>query len=402
MRKFVYILLSCLMLLGCTKDAMKAPQKNEIPEEVEASPIDVVKALEAIGYENRDNYCIKKIENQGNAFLYVFIPQSGAFQMVELPTLRTYTENVHIDSDTYINTIMNEELVQAKLNPSLFETNEEFVTVDYTSYLEEYEMVNLHQLFLEHSYKEENGFYVKHFEDYSLAINVKGRAITLYTNNTYYRYLSDHSGKKYSLENGYCTYNNYLDYSDNCFNSDIEEITSHYDNKVEPELLRLGLHLYDLDLYYNAMLEKKWGEVRSFEPERFPVFNKEIYTPDPDSEEYVNVMLSKRGAAFTDYLIQVDYKGTQARLYYEDKTFTLANSNAVYYFGLDKGYYNGCSYDFKNGKGNCTEEQKKELKEVKSALYGLLDRAHLNMNELQLCFNVTNKFDKNIPNEVGG
>lgn len=401
MRKIVYILISCLLLLGCSKDDIKKPV-NTVIDETQPNPVDVGEALLAVGYEAIDNAYVRKMQDHGNDFLYAFFPSSGDFQMIELPTLRIYGENVRVDSDTYVNSIMNEQLVQAKLNPSLFGEESIDLSFDTSSFVNEYSMVNLHQLFLNSGYKEENGFYEKHFDGYSLAFNVKGRAITLYTDGTYYRYLSDSTGMKYGLYGGYCSYNLYDNLVNNCVNGDVDEITSYYDSLVHPELVKLGLHLYDLDLYYNAMLELKWDEVRFFEPNRFPTFDASVYTPDPESESYFNLMLSYRGATFNDYYISVGYGSTKAIFYYEDKTFSLADSDAVYNFGIDVGFYDGCSYDFETGKGSCSEAKVSELKRVKNAMYAVLDRAHLNTNELQLCFNVTGKYDKTIATEVGG
>lgn len=401
MRKIVYIVISCLLLLGCSKENINAPTNNEY-EEVQPTTIDVGNSLISIGYEPFDMAYVRKSEDHGNDFLYVFYPSSGDFQMIELPSLRVYKENVRVDSDSYVNSIMNQQLVHAKLNPSVFGNETLSTFIDASSYIEEYTMMNLHQVLLNSGYKETNGFYEKHFDGYSLAFNVKGKAINLYKDGIFYRYLSDSTGMKYGLEEGYCSYNVYEHLEDNCIDEDVSEITSYYDSLVHPELVRLGLHLYDLDLYYDAMLNLKWGEVRVFEPNRFPTFDKSIFTPDPESESYFNLMLSYRNAVFTDYSISVNYGGTRGIFYYEDKTFTLVNSSAVYNFGSDVGFCDGCSYNFKNGRGTCSDAKVAEIVRVKNAMYGVLDRANLNANELNLCFNVTGKYDKTIATEVGG
>lgn len=402
MRKIVYIVLSCLLLLGCSKESINQPTNNNDFEESRPNSVDVGTALVSIGYESVDNVYVRRSEDHGNDFLYVFYPTSGDFQMIELPSLRVYKENVRVDSDTYVNSIMNQQLVHAKLNPSLFGNEVVDASFDASSYIQEYTMLNLHQVFLNSGYKESNGFYEKHFDGYSLAFNVKGKAITLYKNGTFYRYLSDSTGLKYGLTEGYCSYNLYKDLVDNCVSEDVNEITSHYDSIVHPELVRLGLRLFDLDVYYDAMVKLKWDEVRKFEPNRFPLFDKSIFTPDPESESYFNLMLSYRDAIFTDYSISVKYGNTNGVFYYEDKTFKLTNSKAVYNFGNDIGFYDGCSYNFKNGKGSCNDAKISEIINVKNAMYGVLDRANLNVNELQLCFNVTGKYDKTIATEVGG
>lgn len=397
MRKFLTILISNLLLFGCSN------QVNEISNDninQEPQIMDVSVALSEIGYEIVGDYCVKYIEDQGTEFLYVFSMPSGEFQMIELPTLRTYSENVRIDRNNYINTIMNEELVQAKVTSDLFGNENTTIELDVNSYLKEYTMQNLHQVFLKNGYHEENGFYVKHFDNYSLAINVKGRAITLYKDLAYYRYLSDHSGKSYSLKEGYCTYNSFTNQRDNCYDLDVDRITYNYETFVKPELQQMNLQLYDLDIYYDAMMKLKWDNVRFFEPDRFPTFNRDIYTPDPDSKAYVLGMFERKGAKLSNYTIEISYKDTKGIFYYEDKTFTLANSDALYSFGLDKGFFNGCYYDFESSKGDCGTQAVKELKELKNTMYRILDSVGLNINELHLCFNVTDKFDKNIPNEV--
>lgn len=225
MRKIIYILISCLLLLGCSKDDIKKPEKPVI-DEIQPSPVDVGEALLTVGYENINNVYVRKVQDHDNDFLYAFFPSSGDFQMIELPTLRIYGGNVRDDSDTNVNSIMNEQLVQAKLNPSLFGRESMDLSFDASSFVSEYSMVNLHQVFLNNGYEEENGFYEKHFDGYSLAFNVKGKAINLYTDGTYYRYLSDSTGMKYGLHGGYCSYNLYDNLMNNCVNRDVEDQTT--------------------------------------------------------------------------------------------------------------------------------------------------------------------------------
>ena len=260
------------------------------------------------------------------------------------------------------------------------------------------ESVNVYKLLTDNGYENQNGYYVKTFDFGKMAFNLKQRTVTLSLNDedVYYQYSPDFSYHLYSYADGECTYNKYAGISTNCYNSDKIKIEEAYKNYIEKELKELDIQLYDLELYYNSMINNgSWSTYQANRYDVYPTLNSNIVNVDEDLATYVYKEFSRQNADIRSTSVLVNYRGKEAVFYFEDKTFTYGNDNLIYDWRNEVVRNSSCTYDFKEAI-NCSDSEIEKAKELRYIMTSILGDYWLLKKELHIYANSRRLYDKTL------
>lgn len=427
MKLLKVMIIGCLLLSGCSRiqvpnnedtnnqtpevsePSTNIDEKNDNVDETDktnevVSKVDINALLKANGYESYNGMLVRLVNLEDGDFYYTFLADQNEFIVVNAHTNDNYPVSIVTSTGSYVDTLLDAELIRLGISRSDFkDVNHEYIgytSVNLSDKLINIDSKNVYQILMANNYVANNGFYVKNFDYGKLAFNLKGRNITLHLNGTdaYYQYSPDYNHHVYTYKNGECTYNKYANISSNCFSSDKEVIQYNYDQYIIPELEKLGLHLYDLDLYYDMMIANgTWNTYQYYKYDTYPNLSESIINVDEDIAMYLYKEFLARNAEMRSTSFSVNYRGKVATFYFEDKTFTYGDSNLIYDWRNEIVTYDKCRYDFGTSSAeNCSDAEKVLAKELKYTMQSILDSYGLIKKELHIYANSRRIFDKTL------
>ena len=398
------MLLTCALLFGCTPST---PQ-DEVPEpstenaETKVVNVNVDNVLLNNDYEKYNGMFIRLVELDDASFYYVFLTNLNEFAIVNAYTNENYNTSIVSSNGTYIDTLLDEELVRVGLKRDDFLYVNHAVIgysqIDMGEKLLADDAINVYQTLIENGYTSQSGYYVKSFDFGKVAFNLKQRTVTLspYDEDIYYQYSPDLSYHLYTYADGECTYNKYAGISTNCYDSDKVKITDSYKKYIEPILDELEINLFDLELYYTMMIDNgTWSSYQVNRYDIYPSLNENIVGVDEDVATYVYKEFVRHDADIRSTSVRIDFRGKDAVFYFEDKTFTYGDSNLVYDWRNEVVHSSSCIYDFNEGIG-CSEQEIEKTKELRYTLSHILDDYWLLKKELHIYANSRRLYDKTL------
>lgn len=402
MRKYLIVLLS-FILTACTVAPSEVDEgiTSVEPHIVQVNgKVKVSDVLLANGYVQSHNYFFRLYEESDGKFYYVFNPNNDYFTIVNAYTGVNYTTTIKETKNTYMDLILDDELedlglTRASFNPAIKKVE--------TIYLGEFqlqrEFKNVYQLLTAKGFENIDGYYVASYDFGKVAFNLKQKTVTVYLKDeeAYYQYNPDYDYHKYTYLDGESTYNRYDEgRSANCSGEDKLDIVNVYEDYLEPILEDMGIELYDLDVYYNFMIDKgEWSGYHTNMYDTYPNLSSDIVNIDEEIAGYVRHEFEKHGATIRDTSIEVSYKNQLAVFYFEDKTFMYGTNHVLYDWKNDVAKVGKCIYDYASDIG-CSESEVQAAVETRNAYRNILDSYGLIKKELHQYANSLRLYDKTL------